>query len=174
MSVKFLYKSFFKFDAAFSVIALIFLTSVAQAGQALLNVSYDPTRELYKAINPAFIAEWKKKTGQDLEVQSSHGGSGAQARAVIEGLNADVVTLALAADIDAIASKTGKIPVDWQKLYPNNSSPYTSTIIFLVRKGNPKEIKDWDDLAKTGVEVITPNPKTSGGARWNRSEEAHV
>jgi len=139
----------------------------AQAGQTFLNVSYDPTRELYKAINPAFAADWKAKTGQTIELQASHGGSGAQARAVIEGLDADVVTLALAADIDAIASKSGKIPVDWQKRRPNNSSPYTSTIVFLVRKGNPKAIRDWDDLAKPGVAVITPNPKTSGGARWN-------
>jgi len=139
----------------------------SQAGQTFLNVSYDPTRELYKAINPAFAADWKAKTGETVEIQASHGGSGAQARAVIEGLNADVVTLALAADIDAIASKSGKIPVDWQKRRPNNSSPYTSTIVFLVRKGNPKAIKDWDDLAKPGVAVITPNPKTSGGARWN-------
>jgi sulfate adenylyltransferase subunit 1/sulfate transport system substrate-binding protein len=139
----------------------------AQAGQALLNVSYDPTRELYKQINPAFIADWKAKTGETVEVQASHAGSGAQARAVIDGLNADVVTLALAADIDAIASKSGKVPADWQKRLPNNSSPYTSTIVFLVRKGNPKAIKEWDDLAKPGVAVITPNPKTSGGARWN-------
>ncbi|WP_457799006.1 sulfate ABC transporter substrate-binding protein [Methylocystis sp. S23] len=136
-------------------------------GAALLNVSYDPTRELYKQINPAFAAAWKAKTGEAVEIQASHGGSGAQARAVIDGLAADVVTLALAADIDAIANKTGKIPADWQKRLPNNSSPYTSTIVFLVRKGNPKGVKDWDDLAKPGVAVITPNPKTSGGARWN-------
>jgi sulfate/thiosulfate-binding protein len=133
----------------------------------LLNVSYDPTRELYKQINPAFVADWKAKTGEVVDIQASHGGSGAQARAVIDGLAADVVTLALAADIDAIATKTGKIPADWQKRLPNNASPYTSTIVFLVRKGNPKVIKDWDDLAKPGVAVITPNPKTSGGARWN-------
>ncbi len=113
------------------------------------------------------MADWKAKTGETIEVQASHGGSGAQARAVIDGLSADVVTLALAADIDAISSKTGKIPADWQKRLPNNSSPYTSTIVFLVRKGNPKGIKDWDDLAKPGVAVVTPNPKTSGGARWN-------
>lgn len=141
--------------------------SGARAGQTLLNVSYDPTRELYKAINPAFAADWKAKTGEAAEIQSSHGGSGAQARGVIDGLAADVVTLALAADIDAIAAKSGKIPADWQKRLPNNSSPYTSTIVFLVRKGNPKAIKNWDDLAKPGVDVITPNPKTSGGARWN-------
>ncbi|MEF3367891.1 sulfate ABC transporter substrate-binding protein [Methylocystis sp. 9N] len=139
----------------------------AQAAQPFLNVSYDPTRELYKAINPAFVADWKAKTGETVQIQTSHAGSGAQARAVIDGLNADVVTLALAADIDAIASKSGKIPADWQKRRPNNSSPYTSTIVFLVRKGNPKKIKDWSDLAQPGVSVITPNPKTSGGARWN-------
>jgi sulfate adenylyltransferase subunit 1/sulfate transport system substrate-binding protein len=143
------------------------LASAAQAGTTLLNVSYDPTRELYKAINPAFAAEWKAKTNETIEIRSSHGGSGAQARAVIDGLDADVVTLALAADIDAIASKTGKIPSDWQSRLPNNSTPYNSTIVFLVRKGNPKSIKDWDDLVKPGVAVITPNPKTSGGARWN-------
>ncbi len=146
---------------------VIMASASSQAAQDFLNVSYDPTRELYKAINPAFAADWKAKTGETIEIQASHGGSGAQARAVIDGLNADVVTLALAADIDAIASRSGKIPADWQKRLPNNSSPYTSTIIFLVRKGNPKKIKDWDDLAKPGVAIITPNPKTSGGARWN-------
>ncbi|WP_166143600.1 sulfate ABC transporter substrate-binding protein [Methylosinus sp. RM1] len=135
--------------------------------ETLLNVSYDPTRELFKAVDKAFAADWKKKTGQDIQIQASHGGSGAQARSVIEGLAADVVTLALANDIDAIASKTGKIPADWQKRLPNNSSPYTSTIVLLVRKGNPKRIKDWDDLAKPGVVVVAPNPKTGGGARWN-------
>ena len=139
----------------------------AYAQTSILNVSYDPTRELYKAINPAFAADWKAKTGEDIKIEASHGGSGAQARAVIDGLDADVVTLALAADIDAIAAKTGKIPADWQKRLPNNSAPYTSTIVFLVRAGNPKNIKDWDDLARPGVSVITPNPKTSGGARWN-------
>jgi sulfate/thiosulfate-binding protein len=150
------------------LLALAIMASASsQAAQDFLNVSYDPTRELYKAINPAFVADWKAKTGETIEIQSSHGGSGAQARAVIDGLNADVVTLALAADIDAIASRSGKIPADWQKRLPNNSSPYTSTIVFLVRKGNPKKIKDWDDLAKPGVAIITPNPKTSGGARWN-------
>lgn len=141
--------------------------SAAEAAQTLLNVSYDPTRELYKQINPAFAADWKARTGETVEIQTSHGGSGAQARAVIDGLAADVVTLALAADIDAIASKSGKIAADWQKRRPNNAAPYASTIVFLVRKGNPKGIKDWDDLAKPGVAVITPNPKTSGGARWN-------
>lgn len=139
----------------------------ARAGTALLNVSYDPTRELYKAINPAFIADWKAKTGETIEIQASHGGSGAQARAVIDGLGADVVTLALAADIDAVVTKSGKIAADWQKRLPNNASPYTSTIVFLVKKGNPKGVKNWDDLAKPGVSVVTPNPKTSGGARWN-------
>jgi sulfate transport system substrate-binding protein len=129
-------------------------------------VSYDPTRELYQAINPAFAAEWKAKTGQDVEFQQSHGGSGKQARAVIDGLEADVVTLALAYDVDAIA-QAGLLPKNWQTLLPDNSSPFTSTIVFLVRKGNPKGIKDWGDLVKPGVAVITPNPKTSGGARWN-------
>jgi sulfate transport system substrate-binding protein len=133
----------------------------------LLNVSYDPTRELYRAINPAFAAEWKKKTGQDIKFRSSHGGSGKQSRAVIDGLEADVVTLALAYDIDAIAAKAKLLPVDWQARLPNNSSPYYSTIVFLVRKGNPKNIRDWNDLVRPGIGVITPNPKTSGGARWN-------
>ncbi|OAI25280.1 sulfate transporter subunit [Methylosinus sp. R-45379] len=144
-----------------------FVDATAQAASSLLNVSYDPTRELYKAINPAFAADWKAKTGETIELQASHAGSGAQARAVIDGLAADVVTLALAADIDAIVNKSGKIAPDWQKKLPNNASPYTSTIVFLVRKGNPKKIKNWDDLAKPGVAVVTPNPKTSGGARWN-------
>ncbi|MGY2051895.1 sulfate ABC transporter substrate-binding protein [Methylobacterium sp. JK268] len=139
----------------------------ARAETVLLNVSYDPTRELYRAIDAAFAAEWKQKTGESLTVRASHGGSGAQARAVIDGLPADVVTLALASDIDAIAARTKKIPADWQARLPNNSTPYTSTIVFLVRKGNPKGVKDWDDLVKPGIQVITPNPKTSGGARWN-------
>ena len=144
----------------------------ADAGRALaqaqlLNVSYDPTRELYREINPLFAAEWKKATGGTVTIRMSHGGSGAQARAVIAGLGASVVTLALASDIDAIAEQTGKIPADWQKRLPDNSSPYTSTIDFVVRKGNPRDIKDWDDLVKPGVQVVTPNPKTSGGARWN-------
>ena len=134
---------------------------------SLLNVSYDPTRELYKDINQAFAAEWKAKTGETITIQASHGGSGAQARAVIDGLKADVVTLALAADIDAIAQRTGRIAPDWQNRLPSHSSPYTSTIVFLVRKGNPKGIKDWGDLAKPGLTVVTANPKTSGGARWN-------
>ncbi len=139
----------------------------ARAGEQILNVSYDPTRELYKDYDKVFAAHWKKETGEDIAVRASHGGSGAQARAVIDGLNADVVTLALQADIDAIARKTGKIPADWRSRLPNNSAPYTSTIVFLVRKGNPKNIHDWGDLVRDDVQVITPNPKTSGGARWN-------
>jgi sulfate transport system substrate-binding protein len=133
----------------------------------LLNVSYDPTRELYADYNKQFATYWKTKTGQEVTVRQSHGGSGKQARSVIDGLEADIVTLALAYDIDQIAERSGLIPADWQKRLPNNSSPYTSTIIFLVRKGNPKNIRDWPDLARAGVSVITPNPKTSGGARWN-------
>jgi len=133
----------------------------------LLNVSYDPTRELYTEYNGAFAKYWKAKTGDQVTIQQSHGGSGKQARSVIDGLAADVVTLALAYDVDAIAEKSRLLPLDWQKKLPNNSSPYTSTIVFLVRKGNPKGIKDWDDLLKPGLSVITPNPKTSGGARWN-------
>src|SRR6266481_426574 len=134
----------------------------------LLNASYDPTRELYQDFNTAFAKYWQGKTGDKLTIQQSHGGSGKQARSVIDGLQADVVTLALAYDIDAIAEKGKLLPRDWQKRLPNNSAPYTSTILFLVRKGNPKRIKDWDDLViKPGVSVVTPNPKTSGGARWN-------
>ena len=133
----------------------------------LLNVSYDPTRELYVEYNAAFHKYWKEKTGQDVTIQQSHGGSGKQARAVIDGLKADVLTLALAYDIDEVASHTEKLPKEWEARLPHNSAPYTSTIVFLVRKGNPKEIKDWGDLVKEGVQVITPNPKTSGGARWN-------
>jgi sulfate transport system substrate-binding protein len=138
----------------------------AVAAQTLLNVSYDPTRELYRDYNQAFARYWKQKTGASVTVQQSHGGSGKQARSVIDGLTADVVTLALAYDIDAIAEK-GLLPGNWQTRLPHNSSPYTSTIVFVVRKGNPRQIRDWDDLAKPGVSVITPNPKTSGGARWN-------
>ncbi|MFN3986376.1 MAG: sulfate ABC transporter substrate-binding protein [Rhodocyclaceae bacterium] len=134
--------------------------------QTLLNVSYDPTRELYQEFNPIFIKHWEAKTGQKLTIQQSHGGAGKQARSVIDGLEADVVTLALAYDIDAIA-ETGLLPTNWQTRLPHNSSPYTSTIVFLVRKGNPKNIQDWGDLVKPGISVITPNPKTSGGARWN-------
>jgi len=137
------------------------------ADQTLLNVSYDPTRELYQQYNEAFAKHWLETTGNNVTIEASHGGSGKQAQAVIDGLDADVVTLALEGDINVIADKTGKIPADWRTLLPNNSTPYTSTIVFLVRKGNPKGIKDWGDLIKDGVEVITPNPKTSGGARWN-------
>ncbi|OZI39445.1 sulfate transporter subunit [Bordetella genomosp. 1] len=155
---------------ALATLALTFTLGLpvahAQQKQTLLNVSYDPTRELYRAVDEAFIKEYKAKANTDLTIRQSHGGSGRQARSVIDGLDADVVTLALAYDIDAIADK-GLLPQDWQKRLPLNSSPYTSTIVFLVRKGNPKQIKDWDDLIKQGVEVITPNPKTSGGARWN-------
>ncbi|WP_345793906.1 sulfate ABC transporter substrate-binding protein [Thauera sp. JM12B12] len=143
------------------------LAGVAHAQTTLLNVSYDPTRELYQDFNPEFARHWKAQTGETVTIRQSHGGAGKQARAVIDGLEADVVTLALAYDIDAIAEQTGKIPGDWQKRLAHNSAPYTSTIVFLVRKGNPKGIKDWSDLVKPGVEVITPNPKTSGGARWN-------
>ena len=146
--------------------ALLWAGSAYAADVTLLNVSYDPTRELYTEFNKAFADAWQKETGKSIEIKQSHGGSGAQARAVIDGLRADVVTLALAYDIDAIAAK-GLIAADWQKRLPQNAAPYTSTIVFLVRKGNPKSIKDWDDLIKPGVAVITPNPKTSGGARWN-------
>jgi sulfate transport system substrate-binding protein len=142
-------------------------TGVAAKEIALLNVSYDPTRELYQDYNKAFAKYWKGKTGDDVVVKASHGGSGKQARSVIDGLDADVVTLALAYDIDEIAHKAKLIPDDWQKRLQHNSSPYTSTIVFLVRKGNPKGIKDWGDLTRNGVSIITPNPKTSGGARWN-------
>lgn len=134
---------------------------------SLLNVSYDPTRELYAEYNKVFAQYWKDKTGDTVKIDQSHGGSGKQARGIIDGVQADVATLALAYDIDSLASQAQLLPADWQKRLPNNSSPYTSTIVFLVHKGNPKGIKDWDDLVKSGVEVITPNPKTSGGARWN-------
>ncbi|MBK1871155.1 sulfate ABC transporter substrate-binding protein [Aestuariivirga sp. YIM B02566] len=150
---------------AFAAVSALFSTA-ALADSELLNVSYDPTRELYQELNTAFAKDWQAKTGEAITIQQSHGGSGKQARAVIDGLEADVVTLALAYDIDAIAKK-GLIAADWQKRLADNSSPYTSTIVFLVRKGNPKGIKDWSDLTKQGVQVITPNPKTSGGARWN-------
>src|ERR1700716_1145035 len=145
---------------------LLWAGSAFAADVTLLNVSYDPTRELYATFNKAFAAAYQKETGKSVEIKQSHGGSGSQARAVIDGLQADVVSLALAYDIDAIAAK-GLIPADWQKRLPLNAAPYTSTIVFLVRKGNPKGIKDWDDLIKSGVSRITPNPKTSGGARWN-------
>ncbi len=140
-----------------------------QASVVLTNVSYDPTRELYRAVNDAFAGEWQRSAGQKVTVRTSHGGSGRQARSVIDGLEADVVTLALAGDIDAIARDSKRLPENWQARLPNNSCPYTSTIVFLVRKGNPKSIKEWPDLARPGVSVITPNPKTSGGARWTIS-----
>jgi len=150
------------------VLAATAVTGTALAKDLeLLNVSYDPTREFYQELNPIFADYWKQRTGDNLIIKQSHGGAGKQARAVIDGLEADVVTLALAYDIDAIAERTGNFNADWQAELPNNSAPYTSTIVFLVRKGNPKQIKDWDDLIQPGVEVITPNPKTSGGARWN-------
>jgi sulfate/thiosulfate transport system substrate-binding protein len=149
-----------------TLVAVAALAATASAQMSLLNVSYDPTRELYQDFNAAFVKYWKAKTGQDVSIRQSHGGSGAQARSVIDGLDADVVTLALAYDIDAIAA-AGLIKPDWQKRLPQNSSPYTSTIVFLVRRGNPKGLKDWNDLLKPGVQIITPNPKTSGGARWN-------
>jgi sulfate transport system substrate-binding protein len=154
-------------QALLGMALMVSVGSTALAQTTLLNVSYDPTRELYQDFNAAFARHWKAQTGETVTIQQSHGGAGKQARAVIDGLEADVVTLALAYDIDAIAEKARLIPTDWQKRLPNNSSPYTSTIVFLVRKGNPKGIKDWDDLVKPGVSVITPNPKTSGGARWN-------
>jgi sulfate/thiosulfate transport system substrate-binding protein len=148
--------------------ALVLAAPIAAHAQTtLLNVSYDPTRELYQEFNAAFIKHWKAKTGEAVTIKQSHGGSGKQARAVIDGLEADVVTLALAYDVDALNKNGGLIPADWQKRLSNNAAPYTSTIVFLVRKGNPKGIKDWNDLVRPGVEIITPNPKTSGGARWN-------
>ena len=147
--------------------ALACAALLAQAQQTLLNVSYDPTRELYVEFNAAFIKHWKAKTGQDVQIKQSHGGSGKQARSVIDGLDADVVTLGLGGDVDALYKNGQWIPQDWQKRLPHNSAPYTSTIVLVVRQGNPKGIKDWDDLIKPGVSVITPSPKTSGGARWN-------
>jgi sulfate/thiosulfate-binding protein len=157
----------FSLVVALTVVAGVLPRSVWAASETLLNVSYDPTRELYEDYDAAFAKYWKAKTGDDVKVNQSHGGSGKQARAVIDGLEADVVTLGLAYDIDAIAAKAQLLPADWQKRLPDNSCPYTSTIVLLVRKGNPKSIHDWDDLVKPGIEVITPNPKTSGGARWN-------
>ena len=154
----------------FPLIILVFGSIFADASAKqvqLLNVSYDPTRELYVDYNKAFAAHWKAQTGDDVVIKQSHGGSGKQARSVIDGLPADVVTLALAADVDALYQNAKLIPQDWQKRLPDNAAPYTSTIVFLVRKGNPQKIKDWDDLVRPGVSVITPNPKTSGGARWN-------
>jgi sulfate/thiosulfate transport system substrate-binding protein len=153
--------------AALAVLAGCSGNSGGSKGVTLLNVSYDPTRELYQEYNAAFAKHWKEKTGQDVEIRQSHGGSGKQARAVIDGLAADVVTLALAGDIDQIAQQAKMLPINWQERLPNNSAPYTSTIVFLVRAGNPKKILDWGDLVRDDVEVITPNPKTSGGARWN-------
>ena len=155
-----------------AVFAAVVCASAAPAAQAagtvtLLNVSYDPTRELYESFNAAFAKYWKAKTGQTVRINQSHGGSGRQARSVIDGLPGDVVTLALAADIDSIAQQGKLLPVNWESRLPNNSAPYTSTIVFLVRKGNPKNIRDWGDIAKPGIAVITPNPRTSGGARWN-------
>ena len=147
-------------------VALTALPSLAQTVN-LLNVSYDPTRELYVDYNAAFVRHWKEKTGQNVVIRQSHGGSGKQARSIIDGLEADVATLALAGDIDALVTHGALVRPDWQKRLPHNASPYTSTIVFLVKKGNPKGLKDWDDLVKPGVQVITPNPKTSGGARWN-------
>ena len=156
-----------RFRFLLSLAAAVCLAGAAQAADiTLLNVSYDPTRELYQAYNQAFARYWQDKTGDHVTIRQSHGGSGKQARSVIDGLRADVVTLALAPDIDAIAER-GSIRPDWQQQLPLNSAPYTSTIVFLVRKGNPKHIRDWDDLIKPGIQVITPNPKTSGGARWN-------
>ena len=159
-----------RFLIAMAALAAGAAPAVAQGAPkpvTLLNVSYDPTRELYEEFNRAFAGYWKGKTGQDVTIRQSHGGSGKQARSVIDGLGADVVTLALAYDIDQIAEKGGLLPASWQSRLPDNSSPYTSTIVLLVRKGNPKGIKDWGDLARPGISVITPNPKTSGGARWN-------
>ena len=152
---------------AMALVAPALTSHAQQPPVTLLNVSYDPTRELYVDYNAAFAKYWKAKAGQDVTIKQSHGGSGKQARSVIDGIDADVVTLALAGDVDALVKNGGLIPSDWQKRLKHNSAPYTSTIVFLVRKGNPKAIKDWDDLTKPGVAVITPNPKTSGGARWN-------
>jgi sulfate/thiosulfate-binding protein len=160
-------KSITRLALALTLVAPIGGTAAAQEKVTLLNVSYDPTRELYKDINAAFAREWKRRTGQEVEIKQSHGGSGAQARAVIDGLEADVVTLGLAYDIDEIAQRGKTLPADWQKKLPHNSTPFASTIAFVVRKGNPKHITDWNDLVREDVQVITPNPKTSGGARWN-------
>ena len=162
-------KNKLSFRSLFILLATLGLGPAALLARdiTLLNVSYDPTRELYEDFNKAFAKHWESKTGDKVSIKQSHGGSGKQARGVIDGLQADVVTLALAYDVDALAEKGRLIPKDWQKRLPNNSAPYTSTIVFLVRKGNPKGIKDWNDLIKPGIAVITPNPKTSGGARWN-------
>ncbi|MGJ7510053.1 sulfate ABC transporter substrate-binding protein [Variovorax sp. GT1P44] len=162
-------RDFIKLSLGAAAAASIALTSLPSFAQSvtLLNVSYDPTRELYVDYNQAFIKYWKAKTGQDVTIKQSHGGSGKQARSIIDGIDADVATLALAGDTDALVTHGGLVKPDWQKRLPQNSAPYTSTIVFLVKKGNPKGVKDWDDLVKPGVQVITPNPKTSGGARWN-------
>src|SRR5687768_4691837 len=160
-------KTIARLSLALALAAPIGGTAAAQGKVTLLNVSYDPTRELYKDINAAFAREWKRRTGQDVEIKQSHGGSGSQARAVIDGLEADVVTLALAYDIDEIAARGKTLPADWQRKLPHNSTPFASTVAFVVRKGNPKRIKDWNDLTRSDVQVITANPKTSGGARWN-------
>jgi sulfate transport system substrate-binding protein len=163
-----MFKCFFRtFLAPLLAFVLIASLPAVAADATLLNVSYDPTRELYQDFNSAFAKYWQAKTGDNVTIRQSHGGSGKQARSVIDGLEADVVTLALAYDIDEIHARGGLLPKDWQQRLPHNSAPYTSTIVFLVRKGNPKGIRDWDDLVKPGVSVITPNPKTSGGARWN-------
>lgn len=153
--------------SAASALSSLAMPGFAQQPVTLVNVSYEPTRELYVEYNAAFARHWKVKTGQDVSIKQSHGGSGKQARSIIDGLDADVATLALAGDTDALVKNGGWLSPDWQKKLPNNSSPYTSTIVLVVRKGNPKGIKDWDDLIKPGIKVITPNPKTSGGARWN-------
>lgn len=160
-------KTFNLIGAAMLAASFAFSPALAESKKELLNVSYDPTRELYEKYNDLFVKHWKEKTGENIKITQSNGGSGKQARAVIDGLQADVVTLALAYDIDVIAEKAKLLPEDWQAKLPHNSSPYTSTIVFLVRKGNPKHINDWNDLVRDGVQVITPNPKTSGGARWN-------
>ena len=160
-------KHFLKTLVATALVATSGLAAAQTASVTLLNVSYDPTRELYSEFNAAFAKHWKAQTGQDVTIKQSHGGSGKQARSVIDGIDADVVTLALAGDVDALYKNAALIPQDWQKRLPHNSAPYTSTIVLVVRQGNPKGIKDWDDLVKPGISVITPNPKTSGGARWN-------
>ena len=166
-SKRWLLRSFAAMAAGAAIATIVGTAPVRAATVTLLNVSYDPTRELYLDYNKEFVKYWKTKTGQDVTISQSHGGSGKQARSVIDGLQGDVVTLALAADIDAVATQGKLLPINWATLLPQNSSPYTSTIVFLVRKGNPKGLKDWGDLIKPGISVITPNPKTSGGARWN-------
>src|SRR5467141_4247040 len=159
-------RSMYRLFALFTLVATFISGASAETIQ-LLNVSYDPTREFYEQFNQSFSKQYQQKTGRQVAIQQSHGGSAKQARSVIDGLQADVVTLGLPADIDALRDNGDLVAADWQKRLPNNSIPYTSTVVFLVRKGNPKAIKDWEDLVKTGVAVVTPNPKTSGGARWN-------